>query len=218
MAAVSHAQAREIVRTAWRLNHEREPTEGELLYAQAIALLETGYGRIGQFGAMAARGQYNWGALEGRRRPDGSCPEGMVPGSDQGAVCFYAFDSDLHAATAFIRTLTKRHWPVVQAMQGSPEDVARAMRVPPAYYAGRSGTENDRVNAYAQGIRNKIREIGANVPTPDGGAGLSASDPQRRALVAAVAVGALAWWYLYRTSGGAGLRSNLAHLTARMGV
>lgn len=207
MAALSHGEAREILQTAWRLNHGRYPTETELLYTQAVALLETGYGRAGQFGALAARGQYNWGALERRRLADGTCPEGTAPGSDVGQVCFYVFDSDLHAATAFVRNLTKRHWPTVQAMQGSPEDVARAMRVSPAYYSGYPGTEESKVNFYATAIRNAIRRIGATPPS-------AVSDP-RRALVAAAAIGALTWWYLYRTSSGASLRRNLSGLAPR---
>ena len=215
MAALSHAQVREIVRDAWRLVHGREPTENELLYSQAIALLETGYGRTGQFAAMAARGQFNWGALERRRLSDGSCPAGTAAGSDVGPVCFYVYESDTLAAAAFLRTLTKRHWPVVQAMQGSPEDVARAMRVPPAYYSGLSGSEQDRINAYASAIRNSIRRIGANAPTPGGASSVlaSATDP-RRVLVAAVAAGALAWWYFYQTSSGRALRTDLARTFA----
>ena len=217
MAALSHSQARTIVRDAWRLVHDREPTDNELLYTQAIALLETGYGRIGQFAAMADRGQFNWGALERRRLPDGSCPRGTAPGTDVGQVCFYVYESDTLAAAAFIRTLTKRHWPVIQAMQGSAEDVARAMRVPPAYYSGLSGNEQDRINAYANAISNSIRRIGANVPTPNGGgtapSGVAAVDP-RRALVAAVAVGGLAWWYFYRTSSGRALRTDLGRVFA----
>lgn len=219
MAALSHQQAREIVRDAWRLVHGREPTDNELTYAQAIAHLETGYGRIGQFAAMADRGQYQWGALERRRLPDGSCPPGTAPGTDLGPVCFYVYGSDTLAAAAFIRTLTRRHWPVIQAMQGSAEDVARAMRVPPAYYSGRSGSEQDRINYYASAITNHIRIIGAGSPTPPNGGGAAPSgavaftDP-RRALVAAVAVGGLAWWYLYRTSSGRALRTDLGRVLA----
>ena len=42
----------------------------------------------------------------------------------------------------------------------------------------------------------------------------STTDP-RRALVAAAAIGALTWWYLYRTSSGVSLRRGLSNLTPR---
>jgi hypothetical protein len=171
MAGLSHAQAHDVVVAAWQNVHGREPSAREALYAQAIAFLESGYGRAGQFGTLAARGQYNWGALERRVNADGSCPDGFALGVDQGQVCFYVFSSDVDAATAFVRTLTKGHWPVLQAMQGTPEDVAAAMRVPPPYYAGTASTEAQKVADYATAIRNAIKSIGTSVPGPVSAAG-----------------------------------------------
>ena len=52
-----------------------------------------------------------------------------------------------------------------------------------------------------------VEGIGSQYLTP-------ASDP-RRALVAAAAIGALTWWYLYRTDSGASLRRGLSNLTPR---
>ena len=160
---MTHAEAREIIRRAWRRVHGRDPSERELVYAQAIAALETGYGRSGQFAAMAARGRYNWGALQRPRNSDGSCPSGTEPGFDVGAKCFLVFDSDEEAAAEFLRLLTTRHWPVVQAMRGSPEDVATAMRVRPAYYEGLGGSEQDRISYYARAIRNAAAAAGSNL-------------------------------------------------------
>jgi hypothetical protein len=166
---MTHAQARQILAQAWRRVWGRAPTARELTYAAAIANLETGYGRAGQFGQLAARGQYNWGALE--RRPDasGQCPPGTALGSDQGSVCFYVFPDDVSAATAFVTTLTKKHWPVIAAMRGTPLDVARAMRVPPAYYTGTAGTSEERAKAYARAITNAIRAAGQPVPSGEVG-------------------------------------------------
>lgn len=186
---MTHAEARAIVDAAWRRVHGRAPTQAELTYAQAIALLETGYGRTGQFAAMAARGQYNWGALERRPNADGSCPAGTAPGIDQGSVCFLVFPSDVEAAAQFIRTLTTRHWPTVMAMRGSPEDVATAMRVPPVYYEGRSGSNADRIRAYATAIRNAIRTMGAPIP-----AGAAAAAAGLGAVVVAGSLAAGAYW------------------------
>ena len=158
---MTHAEAKEIVRRAWRRVHGREPSERELVYAQAIASLETGYGRTGQFAAMAARGKYNWGAMQRVPNADGSCPPGTEPGLDASRPrCFLVFDSDEEAAAAFLRLLTKRHWPVVSAMRGTPEDVATAMRVRPAYYEGLGGSEQNRIAYYANAIRGAARAAG----------------------------------------------------------
>jgi len=193
MAALSHAQARDIVAQAWRQVHGRAPTEAELAFTQAIALLETGYGRVGQFAAMADRGQFNWGALERAMPASGVCPPGTVPGQDIGNVCFLVFSSDVDAAAQFVRTLTKRHWPVIQAMNdvGTPEAVATAMRVPPPYYTGRSGSNEDRINAYAAAIRNALGQIGA--PAQFGGT--SSSNWLTWALILSGAGLAGYWWW-----------------------
>lgn len=169
---MTHAQAAEIIRQAWRQVHGRDPTANEQDYAQAIAFLETQYGRGGQFAKMAAQGQYNWGALHGRGTPP-NCAPGSAPGIDQGSVCFLVFPSDVDAAAAFIRILTKTHWPVVEAMQGTPEDVARAMRKSPPYYTGTAATEDAKVAQYAGAIRNAIRAIGSEPPEAGGSGGSS---------------------------------------------
>lgn len=202
---MTHAEAREIVRRAWRRVHGRDPSARELAYAQAIASLETGYGRTDQFAAMAARGQYNWGALQ-RGAPDanGNCPSGTTLGSDAGRPrCFLVFDSDEAAAAEFIRLLTTRHWPVIPAMRGSPEDVARAMRVRPVYYEGLGGSEEDRINYYARAIRGAARAAGHDVER----ASITPGVPARSWLPIVVLGGAaLGAWYLYYNREGIALR------------
>lgn len=180
MSSLSHAQAANIVHQAWQQVWGRAPTDRELAYAQAVAFLETGYGRIGQFAQMADRGQYQWGALERAQNADGSCPPGTAPGVDQGNVCFYVYSSDVAAATAFLKTLTRGKWPnVVNAMNtGSAVDVATAMYYPngpgstPHYFAGSSGSDQDRINTYAKAIGNALATAGySNLPA--GGASSS---------------------------------------------
>lgn len=167
---LSHLEAWQIVADAWRDEHGRSPTYNEALFTQAIALLETGYGRAGQFRALADRGQYNWGAMQRRPNADDSCPPGTAAGTDLRSVCFFVYPTDREAARAFIRTLTKKHWPTVAAMRGTADDLARAMRVPPAYYHGYSGTEEDRVAAYAGAIRGSAAAIAQHVPSSVPGA------------------------------------------------
>jgi len=173
LASLSHAQARPIVIAAWRGIWGRDPTEREVVYSMAVAALETGYGRAGQFGQLAARGGYNWGALETRPAEDGVCPPGTMAGTDQGSVCFYVYASDEEAARAFLRSLTQsfpaRASAIVAAMNnGDPIDVARAMRTPPAYYAGTAATEEGKVQAYAAAIQNQLNQItGGGLPPPN---------------------------------------------------
>lgn len=164
-APITNAQAREIIRQAWQLEHGRPPTQSELDYTQAIALFETGYGRIGQFARLSAEGKFNWGALQRSRNPDGSCPAGTEPGSDSGnARCFFVFPTDVAAARRYIWELTKnparatRVAATLDAMQnGTPEQVAAAMRIAPAWY-------ETSVQNYAAAIRNGLRNIGSTAP------------------------------------------------------
>lgn len=207
---MNHAQAREIILRAWQRVHGRAPSPSEAEIAQAIASLETGYGRAGQFAAMAARGQFNWGALERRADADGNCPDGFAKGTDQGKVCFYVFPSDEEAAVAFLKNLTaarssaafsQRTDGVLAAMAtGSSEAVARAMRTPSsvAYYAGNPGTEEQKVAFYSTAIqshRDAIRrELGSPAPPP-GPSPFPVVIPDRSSLLplalAALAVGGL---------------------------
>src|SRR5882724_4254320 len=167
---LDHVSAKPIVDAAWRKVHGRDPTPLESLYTQAIASLETGYGQTGQFGKYAAAGQYNWGGIQnaGKLVDGSSCPDGWVYGVDQHPTCFKVFPTQEDAAAYFVHTLTAGRWPgVVDAMAGSPEDVALAMRTPPPpYYGGVPGTEDDKVTAYASAIRNSIDAIKRNLPVP----------------------------------------------------
>lgn len=183
MSGLSVAQASDILTQAWRAVWGRSPTQRELTYSLAIAWLETGFGRAGQFGTLAAQGQYNWGALERVPGPGGVCPPGTAGGQDAGnSRCFYVYGSDVAAATAFIHTLTKTHWPgVVPAMNsGSPTDVANAMGQPPAYFEAPAAT-------YAAGIANAAKHIGVSIPSPSGSA-------VPWLLVAGAGIAAFAWY------------------------
>lgn len=152
-----------IARSAWEKVHGRAASENEVAFVLAIADLETGFGRIGQFAKFAAQGKYNWGALETRAQ-GGSCPAGTLPGNDLGSVCFYVYDSDEAAAKAFIWNLTAnpkfaaRNAAVLAAMKtGDPTEVARAMRVQAPYYSGYPNqSEEQKIAYYASAIRSHM--------------------------------------------------------------
>lgn len=166
--ANDHKNATPVIRDAWLKVWGREGTPKEILYSQAIASYETGYGRLNQFAQFAKEGKFNWGAEQRKPNADGTCPPNFVLGKDQGNVCFYYFPSDVEAAAAFLKTLTKSPLrpDTVAAMAGTPEDVARAMRGPHppqgAYYAGLpTDTEEQKIQRYADGIRARAKDIGA---------------------------------------------------------
>lgn len=191
---MTHAEARRIIQDAWRRVHGRDATDLETAYTQAIAWLESQYGRAGQFGRFAADGQFNWGSLHARGTPP-DCPANSVEGFDVRPVCFLAFPDDVSAAAAFVRVLTKQHWPTIDAMTGTPEDVATAMRVKPAYYEGPPGTEDQKVAAYAGAIRRALSDIGRSAPVP--------AIPSRSAASSLLLLGLLgaAGYGMYRTYG-----------------
>jgi len=153
---ITHNQAAQIVKDEWYKIHNRTPSKLEVLYVLAVGWLESHYGRYpGQHADMAAKNQINWANIEKVRVGD-DCPAGWAPGIDSGKnVCFRVFPNDNEAANALIKTLTTRHWPVLDAIanEGTPESVAHAMKVSPAYYSGNE-------QAYASGLKNSITAIG----------------------------------------------------------
>lgn len=160
---MTHAEAAQIIRAAWRKVHGTDPSDLDVLFVQAVSWLESHYGRHpGQHANWASQGLYTWGNIERIPNKDGSCPDGYYPGKDAGnARCFLLRHSDAEAAEDVVRNLTKRHWPVAAAIQseGTPEAVAHAMKVAPAYYEAPEAK-------YAAGLRNAIKAIGQNLPIP----------------------------------------------------
>lgn len=198
-----HSEAREILRQAWTNLHGSTPDDQQLAYAQAVALLETGYGRIGQFANMASQGIFNWGALQKQNPSGGACPPGTFPGGDtfQGKpvkVCFFGYPTDVQAAQSFLKTLTKsfpaRSAAVLAAMHGSPMDVALAMRVSPAYYTAPAAS-------YANSISNALHTIGAGIPSGGALAPVASAAAGTSAFIFALAGSALAYWLVTKFSG-----------------
>jgi hypothetical protein len=167
-----HVGAAEVIRQAFKNIHGRWPTETERALAQAVAHLETYYGRGGQFASWPSRGLYNWGNVEHQRNGDGSCPDGYEPGQDQGPVCFRVFPTDVEAATHYLRVLTDSNYGSAAIKQrnvatlaalatGDPYAVAHAMKTgggsAAAYFAADEA-------GYASGIATRLGLIDAVVP------------------------------------------------------
>jgi hypothetical protein len=191
-----HNEAREILRQAWINLFGSGPDDSQLAYAQAVALLETGYGRIGQFANMASQGIFNWGALQKQNPSGGSCPPGTFPGGDtfQGRpvnVCFFGYSTDVEAAQSFLKTLVKsfpaRSAAVLAAMHGSPLDVALAMRVSPAYYT-------DPATKYASAITNALHTMGVSPSSSSSVAPVASAAAGTSAFIFALAGTAFTYW------------------------
>lgn len=179
MAALplSHSQAAQIIKTEWSKLWNREPSKFETLFMLAVAWLETHYSRFpGQHLDMVNRGLYNWANVEKTITGD-SCPEGWEPGKDweqyggTKKVCFRVFKSDNEAASELIRQLTKRHWPVIQAIESSAtaKSVAHAMKTG---FDGKIGTNGmyytGDENAYANGLDSAVKNIGIGLAKDNG--------------------------------------------------
>lgn len=194
---VSHDEGREILRRAWQLEFDRSPEGRELPNVQAVAWLETGYGRAGQFAEMARRGQYNWGALQRQRLVGGACPVGTAPGFDAGnARCFVVYASDLDAARAFVHALAAnpsypaRSAAVRRALRdGNADDVAAAMKTAPAYYEAPQAD-------YARAIRRALVAIGSPALAASGAAGPFGIPPAAFLLAGGLGLGA--YWLARR--------------------
>ena len=131
-----HTDASRILSSAFSKVVGRAPSSDELAKVQAVAWLETLYGRGGQFAKLAQAGKFCWGALQKVPNADGSCPSGTSPGFDaSNARCFYVFGSDESAANAFVGTLLTGKFSgaparpsTVAALSGSPLDLANEMK------------------------------------------------------------------------------------------
>lgn len=201
---MDHLTANRIVREAWLRVHGREATDSEAALLQAVGWGESAYGRApGQHAAWAAQGLYTWGNLETHRLPDGGCPPGTYPGRDAGNQrCFYLWPTDLGAAEAMVKNITKngsdapgatararafaeRTRAIMEALAtGSPEIFAEAMKHPAevAYYEAPSAT-------YGKLLRDSLRAIARQVPVPEVSIMAPAKSPWPLVILAVSAVG-----------------------------
>lgn len=195
---MNHAQAADIVRRAWALVWGAAPSDNARRLVQAVALLESGYGRApGQHARWAATGRYTWGNLETAPLPDGSCRAGWDRGTDAGSPrCFLLHDTDVDAARAMIVNLTKDHPARAEKIRaaletGDPEVMAEAMRSPPGYFEAPA-------HGYAIGLDEGLRVIdravprGASAPSVPGSGPVVASGSVPLAIGASLMVAASA--------------------------
>lgn len=106
---ISHTQAAAIVQNALTKILGRTPTPTERALMQAVASVESMYGRApGQHATWASQGLYTWGNIERQRNADGTCDEanGWYPGIDaSNNRCFRLDKSDEEAAERYIKVM-----------------------------------------------------------------------------------------------------------------
>lgn len=152
---MKHSEALAIVRDSIRRVYGIEPSDAMVHGAASVAFLETKYGRTGQFGKLAAKGMFNWGAHETSRNADGSCKPGTTGGTDVGNVCYYVFDNDDDAADDYIKILKKTGIPLDQGAHAQSAAMRKA-----GYYGGYNWSDgyNEMVKGMAQAVYHPTKE------------------------------------------------------------
>ncbi|HKQ69538.1 MAG TPA: hypothetical protein VJT73_09370 [Polyangiaceae bacterium] len=167
-----HARARAILLVAFRQVMKREPTTVEIQGIQAVALHETGYGKLGRF-----PGSHNWGSVQIPGTWGATeCPAGGLLWQDSHprpdgtdvvqSVCFRSYPDDVAGATDLVRNLTKARPKTLAALgTGDADQIAAAMYAE-HYYEGHGKTAADRVAGYAKGIARRAAEIAPSLGEP----------------------------------------------------
>lgn len=142
---LSHGNAREALKEAYKRLFHKDPSDGELDFGLATAFFESGYGRAGsanwahpgQFAVWAGQNKYNWGALQSGTPGDEKTMRnfkaaGLHPTKEKGKdagrnVYFYLFPNDVEAAMAFLMSWGKPDT-LKAAASGSSEAVSKSMR------------------------------------------------------------------------------------------
>src|SRR5262249_15080252 len=151
---------------------KREPTAIEIQAIQAIALHETGYGRLGAF-----PGSHNWGSVQIPGTWGATeCPEGGLLWKDSHpkpdgtdvvqSVCFRAYSDDVAGAVDLVRNVTKARPKTLAALAtGDADQIAGAMYAE-HYYEGHGKTPAERVAGYAKALARRAAEIAPSLGEP----------------------------------------------------
>lgn len=169
----SHAQATEIIRSAFSSVFGREPTDGERHGAQLIAWLESNYGRGWSDDPKKCphgncSGSNNWGAIIIRACPapdvEPPCPDGFIyrdsyPDGSACYQCFRAHPTPEAGAAHLIRVLYERRPSVLAAAQiGSLPLIAETM-YDTTYYTGFGPTREARIAGQLKRMREGYETI-----------------------------------------------------------
>lgn len=157
---LTHSDAKEILSRAYEEVMGFAPSQFALGIAQAIGLMEGGYG--------AGFGN-NWGAITRSPNEDGSCPADSFVHGDSSfelgeyQTCFRKYNTSLDGAKDFIRTLyTNRPKVHEAAMSGDIRGVAEEMYTT-NYYLGTAPPDQRDENGAFTNVNNYIDFIGKGI-------------------------------------------------------
>jgi hypothetical protein len=170
-----HQWAREVMLSAWRNRYGTEPSLAQIQSAQAIALLETSYGR----GWPTAEGNAanNWGAVQCPKLPqDGVCPcDGWLHkdsyptanGSVEYAVCFRRYPSPEAGADGVLANMSPKARPKTWAAMATGDAVALSTAMyDEKYYQGFGATREQRIEGHVKAVERSVAAIAKALNEP----------------------------------------------------
>jgi hypothetical protein len=171
-SASDHVRARAVLLAAFRQVMKREPTAIEIQAVQAIALHETGYGKLAAF-----PGSHNWGGVQIPGTWGASeCPEAGLLWKDSHpkpdgtdvvqSVCFRSYPDDVTGAIDLVRNVTKARPKTLAALATGDADQIAAAMYAEHYYEGHGKTPAERVAGYAKGLARRAAEIAPSLGEP----------------------------------------------------
>ena len=143
------------------------------------------------------QGSNNWGSLRCYRQDYGCVQHGDRDAQGNPVtVPFQRYPSQLEGAKGFLRTLLKTAAERNALSTGDPVTLARAMYVA-RYFTGTSGTDEERIQAYAGLIRRSANQVRTILGQPAGSAIAPSTTIRKTGLVLGVlALGVTGAWYL----------------------
>lgn len=210
VGGLPHAEARATLLRVWPSWALGEPTPAAVQAMQAVALLESSYGRGWKKGSPM-ESSHNWGAVQTKAKPP--CPAGTALQGDTHAdgtpytVCFKVYPDDDAGALDMLATVRRIWGPRrLAALSTGDADRFADAQIGSGYTEGRGKTLRDRKIAYRDGnflpaIRSVAKSLGEPVMwTKSGTLENAAPAWVRPVVVGAVALGAGVWsWHLLRS-------------------
>jgi len=196
-----HEEARTILLDAFGRVFGRSPSLAEIQAVQAVALLETGYGR-GWKGT--GRGSNNWGAIT-TTRPDSLSFEHRDSRRDAGTgeiveyvTWFRGYPSPVDGAADLVSVMYVRRPSVLEAAKAADlYGVSRELRET-SYYLGTAPTREGQIGSHFDRMQESVEAISAGLGEPNAFAGEAISVPGGRGgfglgLLALMGLGGAVW-------------------------
>lgn len=189
---MDHGAARAVIMEAWQDLHGSLPSPQEAQAMQAMAWLESGYGRRWSGACSESR---NWGSVQASRPP---CGPGTCEYQDRRSdgsvyrVCFRSYETDVEGATNMIgvalRTDGARKAAAAGDLRAFSEALFRA-----GYYEGIGATERERIDGHYKALRGSARLVARELDEPLYDAPSATQGGAAWVLGGALLIGAMLW-------------------------